>query len=299
MTPRERALLIASAQEALDKGMVADALRLARYAAERAADAETLELLGRTLLAEASVGEPRGRAARRLEAADAYRRAADAAPDRAGLQNAAALVLDTAGLRDDALRLHDRAVALAPDHGPHRLHRANLRLRMGDLEGAAADREVLARIPEFAAWTSALEAELELAAGRFVEARDAATLALAAAPRDRSLRVLVARVERLAGAPERSVELLAALPAEERDRGATAELALAWSALGRFDRAAEAWEALAAADPADPLPLLDAARARLAAGDRMRARVLADRAALLAPDDPTLAELERAIAAPR
>lgn len=298
MSPRERELLIASAQEALDKGMVADALRLARYAAARAEDADTLELLGRTLLAEASVGAPRDRAARRLEAADAYRRAADAAPDRAGLQNAAALVLDTAGLRDEALRLHDRAVALAPEHAPHRLHRANLRLRMGDLEGAAADRELLARAPDFAAWTSALEAELELAAGRFVEARDAANRALAAAPRDRSLRVLVARVERIAGAPERSVELLAALPAAERDRATVTELALAWSALRRSDRAAEAWESVAAADPADPLPLLEAARARLAAGDRLRARVLVDRAALLAPDEPALAELERMIAAP-
>jgi tetratricopeptide (TPR) repeat protein len=299
MSPRERELLLASAEEALDKGMVADALRLARYAAERVADADTLELLGRTLLAEASVGEPRQRAARRLEAADAYRRAADAAPDRAGLQNAAALVLDTAGLPEEALRLHDRAVELAPNHPPYRLHRANLRLRMGDLAGAAADQEILARTPEFAAWASALEVEIELAAGRFAEARVAASRALSAAPRDRSLRVLVARVERLAGAPERAVELLAALPLEERDRATATELALAWSALGRFDRAAEAWEALAAAEPADPLPLLEAARSRLAAGDRMRARVLVDRAGLLAPRDPALAELERAIAAPR
>lgn len=287
---------MASAQKALDDGRIADAVRLARYGAERSESPETLELLGRALLAEASVGPPARRAEARREAAAAYRRAAASAPQRAALQHAAALVLDTAGERHEALLYHDRAIDLEPSSLQMRLHRANLRLRLGDLEGAEEDRTALVALAPGDAWTLALSAELALARGDVEAARHAAAAAQRVDADEPAFRVLLAKALRSSGAPADAIALLSALDLSQRDAATTAELAASWLALERPDRAAEAWERFAGTRPDAIAPLLEAASIRFAAGDLARARAWLDRARLLDPADPSLADLERRFA---
>ena len=118
------------------------------------------------------------------------------------------------------------------------------------------------------------------------------------APSEVGFRLLHAKALRLAGRPHESVELLTAL--EERDRAGqavAAELALGWMAMDRPDKAGETWELVLRAKSDDLRAALEAGKARLKAGDRMRAGMWLDRAKAIAPESPEVAELAAAIAA--
>jgi tetratricopeptide (TPR) repeat protein len=134
--------------------------------------------------------------------------------------------------------------------------------------------------------------------GDAAKAVDEARLAQQLAPGEVAFRLLHAKALRLAARPREAAELLTAL--EERERASdavAAELALAWMAMERPDKAGEAWELVLRARSDDLRAALEAGKARLKAGDRMRAGMWLDRAKALAPESAEVAELAAAIAA--
>lgn len=293
---------MATAEKALDDGRIDDAVRVASYLAERSPDGQSLELLARVQLAKASNTRGPEATVARQAAADAYRRAADLEPSNAGLQDAAGMVVDSTGAVEAALPYYDRAVALQPSSPMFLLHRGNARLRSGDRAGALADAAALLAAAPREPWAHALAAECALpgpeGGGDASKAIEEAKAAQQLAPSEVGFRLLHAKALRLAGRPHESVELLTAL--EERDRAGqavAAELALGWMAMDRPDKAGEAWELVLRAKSDDLRAALEAGKARLKAGDRMRAGMWLDRAKAIAPESPEVAELAAAIAA--
>lgn len=291
---------ISAAEKALDDGRIDDAVHLAQFAAKARDSAATHELLGRCLLAQASREESRGRDAHatRRASADAYRRAARLDPNGAALQHATAMVLDAAGDADGAAPYYDRAVELAPRSVEFLVHRANSRIRANDLAAAGRDLAQLRGLAPEEPWTHAVGAELKLAGGDAEGAVADASRAVELAPSAIEFRILRARALRSADRAKDAVEMLAALPATERTQPAVvAELAAAWVALAQFDKAAEAWERAHAAHPETLALAVEAARAKLRAGDRLGARRMIDDARRIAPDHADVAALERELSA--
>lgn len=144
-----------------------------------------------------------------------------------------------------------------------------------------------ARFPDdptaLAAW-----AEFRLERGD-ASALETLVAARALAPAEVGLRLREASWRRRLGAPNDAVTLLSALtPAEQARPEVTRELAAAWLALDRPERAAEAWEALIAANLVDPVTgrvdsdrsraaMLEAAAAWIEAGAPARAAPWLDR----------------------
>jgi len=293
-----------AAEKALDDGRVDDAVRLAEFVAEHRTDPRAAELLGRTLIALASVraqqnlpGAAIAVDEARRRAADAYRLAAARDPANAALQDAAAQVIDSAGDLAGAQALYDRAVELEPLNTTYRLHRGNARLRRGDIEGADQDVEAMIERPD--GWAHALRAQVRLAQQRTAEAVAAATAARAQAPGDLAFRVLLARALRADGQPQAAVELLTGLsPHERTDESVAYELGLAWSAIDRHDKAAETWaHAYRGTANKSVRAALEAGRAFLRAGDRASAKSWLDIARLLDADNPGVQELASLIGA--
>lgn len=295
--PLEIDELRATAERALDDGRVDDALRIARFLVERRGDATCLELLGRTHLADAARADARGVEASvpRREAAAAYAAAADLDRTNAGLQHAAAMVLDSAGLREAALPLFDRAVAAAPRNAEFLLHRAFARLRGGDVKGAADDAATMGALAPADPWRFALDAEIALAIGQPADAARTARRAVDASPDTIGFRILLSRCQRADGRAEDAVLGLRGLDATARAFPAVAaELALGYAALARPRDAALAWEAamndIANAD--DASVATETARAWLDANEPMRARAAIDELRRRAPDHESIAALE-------
>ena len=152
----------------------------------------------------------------------------------------------------------------------------------GLIEQAAAQLDAAAaRFPDdptaLAAW-----AEFRLERGD-ASALETLVAARALAPGEIGLRLREASWRRRLGAPNDAVTLLSALtPAEQARPEVTRELAAAWLELDRPERAAEAWEALIAANLVDPVTgrvdsdrsraaMLEAAAAWIEAGEPARA----------------------------
>jgi tetratricopeptide (TPR) repeat protein len=302
---------IAAAEKALDDQRLADAQRLARFAtAEVVAGARPTqlvvaahELLGRVELARASAADAAGRrddaASARRSAADAYVVASARAPDDAALADAAGLVLDAAGDRAGALAHYDRAIALAPRHIRYRLHRGQLHLRTGDLVLARADADAMREAAPNEPWGHGLAADIAIAQEDIATATAAAARAIELAPQEASFRLLLARAHRKGGRADQAIESLVGLPLTERATEAMAfELAAAWTALGRHDKAAETWGDVYRANPGlgSLRSVVEAGLAAAKAGDLRQAAAWRDTAQLLAPEDPRLADLDRAIA---
>jgi tetratricopeptide (TPR) repeat protein len=290
-----------AAEKALDDGRVEDAVRLAEFAAKARDEAANHELHGRALLAQASKLEAKRDAtapAARRAAAQAYRKAAELDAKNAPLQDAAAMVLDSAGDAGAARTFYDRAVAAAPGNASFLVHRANARLRAHDLDGATIDAKRLNEIAPDEPWSHAIAAALALERGDAKTAIDESTKARALAPAAPEFRLMLARSLRAGDRPKDALELLIGLPPEERvDLAIAAELAAAWSTLDRFDKAGDAWELAHTAHPNDVNSALEAARARLKASQLVPARAMIDEVKRIAPNDASIAALERELTA--
>lgn len=263
MSVADRDAALAAAAKALDDGRFTDAERIAIALDRRSPDATSAELLGRTL---AALG-------RRDEAADAYALAAGRDPGNAALQHAAATVAEAAGRLDAALDGYARAVELEPDAIQWRLFRANALLRAGRVDAAKADVDALLALAPREAWTFGVRSEWLLRAGDAAGAVEAAARARELAPDDVAFRLIESRALRGAGRAGEAAARLSALPPPTLATEAVAdELSRAQAASGSLAKAAEAWERAAAFHPDSVRCALEAARARLAAGDRLKAR---------------------------
>lgn len=302
-TAAELASATAAADKALNDGRVDDALTLARFVAERDRSGKGHELLGRVWLVRASQAEQASDSAAatsaRAAAAEAYRKAADADPSNAALQDAAGMVVDMIGDRYSAAAYYSKAIDLDGTNPAYRLHRGNAHLRNRQVNLARIDARALLAMAPNEAWTNALCAEVEIAELQPTLAIPYAERARELAPRDITFRVLHARALRANQQTSDAVELLMALPETERGaRSVAAELAEGWCAMHRPEKAAEAWElAYRTAPQHEKLPCaLAAGDARIKAGDRPGAKSWLDIAALLAPNDPQVEALSKALA---
>jgi predicted Zn-dependent protease len=263
MPVADRDAALAAAAKALDDGRFPDAERIARALEDRAPDATSAELLGRTLSA----------LKRPAEAADAYALAASRDPGNAALQHAAATVAEGAGRLDDALAGYGRAVELEPAAMQWRLFRANALLRADRVADAKADVDALLEIAPREAWTFGVRSEFLRRAGDASAAIDAARRARELSPDDLAFRLIESRALRAAGRASEAAARLSALDRETLASEAVAdELSRAHAAAGDPTKAAEAWERAAAFHPESVRCAVEAARARLAAGDLLRAR---------------------------
>jgi tetratricopeptide (TPR) repeat protein len=247
------------------------------------------EVHGRALVALAMRPDlPSGdRAAVFARAADAYLRAAALAPTNGALQHAAGVVCDTAGRHADAVRLYEAAHAADPANAQFALYLGMARARDGQAAEARTLLEAAERaMPESPDPKAAL-ADLAMRAGDAAAARAKIAEARALNPSSVELRVADARMRRLAGAPQESLELLLPLDAPLRRQPMCAEeLAAAYEATGRLREAAGVLDESASAEPNDWKRSLRAARAWAKAGDPVRATISADAAGVAgAPAD--------------
>ena len=263
MVAADRDAALAAAAKALDDGRFADAERIAIALERRSPDATSAELLGRTL---AALG-------RQDEAADAYALAAGRDPGNAALQHAAATVAEAAGRLDAALAGYAKAVELEPKAIQWRLFRANALLRAGRVEEARTDVETLVELAPREAWTHGVRSEWLLRSGDAAGAVEAAARARELSPDEVAFRLIESRALRNAGRANEAAARLSALPPPTLASESVAdELSRAHAADGQPVKAAEAWERAAAFHPDCVRCVLEAARARLAAGDRVKAR---------------------------
>jgi tetratricopeptide (TPR) repeat protein len=185
----------------------------------------------------------------------------------------AALLCSGAGRHDDARRLFDRALELAPDDADILLQATMSALGAEELARA---RALLARrraVPSATdGWNEGLEAEILLASAEYGAAVGAAQRAVAA-DRDRlEFRLILARALRRDGRPADAARLLSALDDAERAKPAIAEQhARALAESGDAAGAARAWDLAVRANPADSFVRAEAVLAFHHAGDAARA----------------------------
>jgi tetratricopeptide (TPR) repeat protein len=184
----------------------------------------------------------------------------------------AALAAGVAGDQAGALRHYLRALEREPDDAKTLFLAAMVALAIDDLPRAG---ELTARHAQLAPddpWSAGLEARLALASGDAARAIERATVAVS---RDRAgieFKLILASALVAGGRGPDAARMLAALPEEERARGAVAQaLAEAMLACGDAPGAAAAWEPALRASPSDTAIRAQAIRAHLRAGNRARA----------------------------
>ena len=158
-----------------------------------------------------------------------------------GLHQSAGEVAQLAGLRAEALSLYEIAMDLEPDNPKPVPQAAQLLL---DADPARA-QEILESVLEEHPDQSHALASLALASqslGQDDMAAEMASRALALAGDEVAVRIVVSRVHRLAGREREALELLLALPDQDRGQeSAASEIAACWQAIGQPLNAAEAW----------------------------------------------------------
>ena len=213
--------------------------------------------------------ERRALAAESAALADRAARPTDASADTARL---AALASSLAGDQPGALRHYGRALEREPGNVKTVFLAATVALSVGDLQRAAALVERHAELAPDDPWSAGLEARLALASGDAPRAIERATVAVS---RDRAgieFKLILASALVAGGRGPDAARMLAALPDDERARGAVAQaLAEALFACGDAPGAAAAWEPALRASPSDPAIRAQAIRAHLRAGNRARA----------------------------
>lgn len=267
-----------AAEEALSTGRPEDARTIARRLAEvHGASPEAHELHARAATACASFAPDAATRRESLEeAADAYSRACELAPQWAGIHHAAGVVEAELGRPEAARARYREARGAEPGNPQFALYEGLASLALKEPAEARAALEAAHALAPSAAIPLAALAECELMSGDPEKALARAREARSLDPSDRSLRVAEAKALRALGRHAEVLTLLEPLPAAERAQAAVAhELAHAHSALGNHAEAAKAWELRAVADPR---ALIEAAAAWHAAGDDIRAHTALDSA---------------------
>ena len=288
---------------AIERNLLAQRLEEAAIVAEGLVasmpeDASAAAWLARVRVAQAnaSPAERTRREQRMQDAASAIDRALAGGVDDDETLTLAASIAETLGDHATAGPRWERLAARRPDDPSPALRIALNRWRLGDADEAAARFEAAVE-----RWPS--DPMVAASFGEFLLERGDATAGLAMFAEARSLdpdsvplRIREANWLRRLGRPGDAIALLTALPRpDQATLAVTRETSASWAALGRFDRAAAAWEVCLRTDPAsaDSIEaMVGAAESWLAAGDRPRAKSWIDRIAAAEPDHPDLAALE-------
>jgi tetratricopeptide (TPR) repeat protein len=293
-----------AAEQYLADGDPAAAETVAARLAERLPrDPRARELLGRVLLSRAigleQAGSPDA-AVLYARAYEEYAAAADGAgPHAAGLHHSAGTLAMQIGRPTVALEHYTRAGEADPLDARAPLFAAQILIEQERFD--AADRSllrVLALDPD-QPQALASRAVIAMHRGAYEDALDRVRAAREIDPRDLAIRVIEARIQRAAGEPAEALRLLVALPEPQRvSRPMTSEIAAAWSALGRHDRAAEAWALRHRREPDAPeiwRAAVEAGTSYARSGAWRDAAAWLAEAKIAAPDAPEVAELEERV----
>jgi len=271
--PAARRAALEGIETSLRAARLDDALRIAlRLADALPNDADVQEILGRTHLARSVAAvQPALQSAERAAAAQAYLRAALLQPTHAGLQSAAGVAAQQAGMLTEAITCFERAQSADAANAQHPLYLGQVLLQSGDLPRARACLERARDLAPESPWPLSGLAGLELQAGNAPLALVLAQRARALDPQADQLRIIEAKALRKLARHAEVLTLLLALPPKSRAGEAFAwEIASAHESLGDRVAAAAAWgewaEQCAAADAA-----VDAARRWEEAGDPIQA----------------------------
>lgn len=279
---------IATALRAIDaslaRGDSGAALTVARRLAERVPqDPDVRATLGRCLLAAASdrSDDVHGALSLRREALRAYSDAARLAPTESEAPHSCGVIAGMLPGEDaEAVGWFREASRRRPTDPRHPLFEGLALSRQGLLDPAASALERACTLAPNDATTLASLAEVCARRGDATRAISLAAAARAAAPDDPNMRLVEARVVRLAGRAERARALLLALDTPTLASEPFArELAQCHFALGEWLDRARALERLAASQPQLTDAAIDTAMAYAEAGQRDEARYWLDRAA--------------------
>lgn len=214
--------------------------------------------------------------------------------DRAEWNRTRGLALETAGLDLEAIATYretadrDRVAAL---------YLGLALLRVGEREEAGVLLERLHENGTDDPYVLAALAEARFDPANPAPARTTIADAVRLDPDAWPIRLRQASIERRTGRPDVAIEMLTALPTSTRsERVVCAELALAWQALGRTDRAAEVWAARAIVHPDDVAAAIEAATLFIAAGRVEDAESWIRVVEGLSPDDARLSEMRAQLA---
>ncbi|MDA1007441.1 MAG: tetratricopeptide repeat protein [Planctomycetota bacterium] len=256
-TPQTNSAEVSAALRAIDQSLTAGhtdaAVTIARKLVLIAPEDPILqETLGRALLARAtSVGGPTARASQE-EALVAYETAARLTPHHAGLAHAAGVVADLLGRTPTAIEWYRRAGEIDPLSPSYPLYEGLALSRSAlPMQAIAPLARSVAIAPSNAMCLAAL-AEAYARTGQMDLAISTASRAREIAPNDGVVRIMEARIVRLAQQPDRAVRLLFAMDAIARtDPAAAMELGASLTMLGRHAEAADALERSAVEHPTD------------------------------------------------
>ncbi len=246
------AAALRAVDEHLTRSDASSALRIAQRLASLAPrDPLAQDALARALLAEAGQSSP-GRATElRHSAIEAYAAAAAADGFHAGYPHAASVVASMVpGGAAQALALAEEACRRAPSDASHHLYRGLAHARLDHWEEALAAFGESDRLRPDDPTCLMSMADVSARVGRSSSALELASRARSLRPDDQDLRLMEARVARLAGSPDRSRALLLALDEAALARESVGiELALACQQLGDQEGRARAIERTAIAQP--------------------------------------------------
>jgi tetratricopeptide (TPR) repeat protein len=266
------------------------------------------ELYGRVLYLkglEAGLGgDDRAAAAMYEQAYGHYRTAVEAAAGQdplvlAGLNQSAGEIASAAGFTERGAEHFRAAGRLDPTAAKHPLYEAQMLIQLKrPAEARLALERVLALDPD------EVYAHASLAAAAVQEQDTVSALehiqeARRIDPDNLGIRLQEARIRRLCGQPRRGLELLLATDEDLRAREPfTREIAACYATLGEPAKAAEAWERCFRRHPDRPgawRAAVEAATARLEAGQRQEALQWYRQARLAAPDAAEVEALGQAL----
>jgi len=282
-----------SAQTYVGRGDLASAQTVLEGLAEKApSDVRAFEQLGQVLYRRSLQARQRGdvEMAEQLadEAAQRYRQAVDIDPDSAGLRHSAGLIVLAAGDEADALELFQSAAELNPSNPQHELFAAQLLINGGRYAEAEAALQRVLELDQDQAHAHASLAVIAMERGHNDRALVRIGKARELEPTVLDFRAQHARILRHAGQPEQAIELLVPLDEAKRARLMVArEIAAGYAALGRHERAAEAWLVAYRNNPNGPnawRAAMNAADALIDAGQREQALIWLRQAEAMAPN---------------
>ncbi len=284
VTTDDRSVAMDAAMAHLDAGRTVEALAItSRLVAQDPHSADAHETHALVLLAEASrmdkLGDAAGAAGGWLKAYGAYDRACELRPDAGLLHLSAGQVAQAMGMSEEARRHYTAADELVPDDPRASFFLGQMALMEKDWESARRWLERNIAIAPGEPYAMASMAIVEVETGEPARAIRIAGQACRISPADPMLRVLQARVHRIAAEATRGIEILTALSADQQATPAAAEeLAACWDDLGYPEEAANALATCWLADRSQWKAALGAARILMAAGRQNDAVIWLERA---------------------
>lgn len=187
------------------------------------------------------------------EAYEHYARGIFIGPDHPEYRFAAGTVASQLGWLDEAEAHYLAAQSMQPSNPKFPLYLAQVQRKMGKVDEARANLLVATRLDETLAIAWATLAAIALDENRLSVAGQHIAKARALEPDRADFRVIEAKILRRNNDPERALDLLLAIPEEERlrDPGVMLELSLCFGLLGRTSEAASMYVSAVGVNPDD------------------------------------------------